>query len=236
MWGEGDRNKPSWHLIDVKQPWTAWLKIAHAALAVVLACYLAMVAVNSFLFGYNFWNDPPPNDTADLFAAVSLWALFLATSLIGAVAYSWMCQFATEPADGLGSPFRRAARATLRRWWIAVPGFALTMLACVLFIPGIFAVAALGPLPARRGEELLRDQLASQYRQLWSLLGTGAVVAFVVASTVWIETLVGGYLVARFDGLVELVAALLAYLSYICSALAAGWAASVFASPATTPQ
>jgi hypothetical protein len=223
-------------LIDVKQPWTAWLKIAHAALAVVLACYLAMVAVNSLLFGYNFWNDPPPNDTADLVAVASLWALFLATSLIGAVAYSWMCQFASEPTEGLRSPFRRGARATLRRWWIAVPGFAVTMLACMWFFPGIFAVAALGPLAARQGEEFLRDQVASHYRQLGSFMGTGAVVAFVVASTVWIAVLVGGYLVSRFDGLVEVVAALLAYLSYISSALAAGWAASAFASPPRSPQ
>ncbi|MCA1708814.1 MAG: hypothetical protein LC808_38265 [Actinobacteria bacterium] len=218
------------------KPWTAWLKIAHAALAIVLVCYLMMVAANSFLFGYNFWNDPPPSDSADLFAVVSLWAQFLATSLIGAVAYTWMCELASDPVDGLRSPLRRAAAATLRRWWISVPGFALTMLACALFVPGIFAVALLGPLPLRYGQKRLRDQLASRYEELESTAGVGTVVALVVASTVWTAVGVGGYLVSRFNGPVEAFAALLAYLSYLCSALAAGWAASAFASAPATPS
>ena len=63
----------------------------------------------------------------------------------------------------------------------------------------------------------------------------GAVVAFVVAFTVWAAVLVGGHLVSRFDGVVEAVAALLAYLAYLRSALAAGWAAGAFASPQRRP-
>ncbi|MCA1708228.1 MAG: hypothetical protein LC808_35105 [Actinobacteria bacterium] len=216
------------------QSWTAWLKIAHAALAIVLACYLVMVAVNSFLFRYNFWNDPPPTGRADLFAVVSLWALFLVASFIGAVAYSWMCEFASDPTDGLRSPLRRAARATLRKWWIAAPGFALTMLACVFYFPGITAVALLGPLPLQQGGTVLRDQFESRVKHLELWRGVGAVVALVVASTVWVAGLVGSSLVSNFDGPVEAVAPLLAYLSYLCSALVAGWAASSFASPPTT--
>lgn len=219
---------------DVTQPWTVWLKIAHAALGIVLVCYLVMVAANSLLFGYNFWNDPPPSDRADLFAVVSLWALFLTASLIGAIAYSWMCEFASGPTEGLRSPLRRAAPATLRRWWIAAPGFALTMLACVFYFPGITAVAALGPLPLQHGETGFRDQLESRFENLESWRRVGARVALVVASTVWVAGLVGSHVVANFDGPVEVVAPLLAYLSYICSALAAGWAASSFASPPTT--
>lgn len=219
---------------DVTQPWTVWLKIAHAALGLVLVCYLVMVAANSLLFRYNFWNDPPPSDSADLFAVVSLWALFLAASLIGAIAYSWMCEFASGPTEGLRSPLRRAARATHRRWWIAAPGFAMTVLACVFYFPGITAVAVLGPLPLQNGEMGFRNQLESQFENLELWRGVGARVALVVASTAWVAGLVSSHLVANFDGPVEAVAPLLAYSSYICSALAAGWAASSFASPPAT--
>lgn len=212
-------------------PWTAWLKIAHAALVVVLACYLVMVAVNSFLFGYNYWDDPPPSDTAELFAVVSLGVLFVVTSSVGAVTYSWMCGFALDPAAGVRAPLRRAGGVALARWWIAVPGFALTLLGCVFFLPGIVPVALLGPLPLRHWERRGGEQPAPRYGAFESSLGTGAVVAFVVASTVWAAVLVGGDLVSRFDGPVEAVAALLAYLAYICSALAAGWASWAFASP-----
>lgn len=193
-----------------------------------------MVAANSLLFRYNFWNEPPPSDRADLFAVVSLWALFLAASLIGAIAYSWMCEFASGRPEGLRSPLRRAARATLRRWWIAAPAFALTMLACVFYVPGITAVAVLGPLPLQGREKVFRHELESRFQTLELWRGVGARVALVVASTVWVAGLVGSYLVANFDGPVEVVAPLLAYSSYICSALAAGWAASSFASPPTT--
>jgi hypothetical protein len=218
----------------VTQLWTAWLKIAHAALGIVLACYLVTVAANSLLFRYNFWNDPPPSGMADLFAVMSLWALFLAASLIGATAYSWMCEFASGPTEGLRSPFRRAAPATLRRWWIAAPGFALTMLACVFYFPGVSAVAVLGPLPLQHRDTGFRKQLESRFENRDSWRGVGARVSLVVASTVWVAGLVGSALVANFDGPVEVVAPLLAYSSYVCSALAAGWAASLFAAPPTT--
>ncbi len=66
------------------------------------------------------------------------------------------------------------------------------MLACVFLLPGIVAVALLGPLPLRRCETRLRDQLASGIGELESSTEIGAVVAFVVAFTVWAAVLVGG--------------------------------------------
>jgi hypothetical protein len=215
-------------LADVECPWGAWLKMAHMALAAVLACYLLMVATNSWLFGYNFWNEPPPSQAADTFAVASLVALFVAASFIGAVTYSWMCEFASAPAEGLAEPFGRARAATLRRWWIAVPGFALTLLGCLFLFPGVVAVALLGPLPFVAENRRLRDELPSLYRDLESLMTTGAVVAFTVAATVWLAVIVGGDLVERFDGAVEVAALVLAYVAYLSSAVAAGWAAFRF--------
>ncbi len=58
---------------------------------------------------------------------------------------------------------------------------------------------------------------------------TGAVVAFTVAATAWLAVIVGGDLVDRFDGAVEALAVVLAYVAYLSSALAAGWAAFAFA-------
>jgi hypothetical protein len=207
--------------------------MTHMALVAVLACYLLMVATNSWLFGYNFWNEPPPSQAADGFAVASLVALFVAASFIGAVTYSWMCELASAPADGLAEPFRRARVATLRRCWIAVPGFAVTLLGCLLLFPGVVAVALLGPLPFVAENRRLRDELSSLYRDLGSLMTTGAVVAFTVAATVWLAVIVGGDLVNRFDGAVEALAVVLAYVAYLSSALAAGWAASAFASSTT---
>ncbi len=57
----------------MERPWGAWLKLAHMALAAVLVGYLLMVATNSWLFAYNFWNEPPPSQAADRFAVASLW-------------------------------------------------------------------------------------------------------------------------------------------------------------------
>ncbi len=91
-------------------------------------------------------------------------------------------------------------------------------------------MALLEPLPFVAENRRLRDELSLLYRDLESLMTTGAVVAFTVAATAWLAVIVGGDLVDRFDGAVEVLAVVLAYVAYLSSALAAGWAAFAFAS------
>lgn len=210
---------------DAGVPWRASLKILHVGLLVVILLYLVMVAVNAFAFDYSFWNDPPPNSAANAFAVVSIGLFFLAAGFVGAVAYTWLCAHELDPAAALGDALLAAARSTGRRWFAATIGFVVTALGCFFIVPGPLLVAWLAAVPVRR---LWEDGWALEERP--SVAGTvtmqtGLVVTGLVAVPSWLALQSGFALADNWDGVVQAVAALLAYAAIVVAGVGAGWAA-----------
>lgn len=128
------------------QRWTSWLAIAHLTLVPLLVAYLAMVAVNSWVYGYSFWNDSPPTDRADTAAVASLWCLAAVAAFVGAFGWGWMCRHALDGASIWGSG-RSVLRPFIRTSWYATPLMVVTVVSILLVVPGMVAVALVGVAP-----------------------------------------------------------------------------------------
>ena len=111
-----------------------------------LAAYLAMVGVNSWVYRYSFWNEPPPTDRADAVAVASLWCLAAVAAFVGAFGWGWMCRHAVGGASLWGSG-RGVIEPFLRASWYATPLLIVTVVSILLVVPGMIAVALVGVVP-----------------------------------------------------------------------------------------
>jgi len=126
--------------------WARWVAIGHLTLAALLAVYLVMVGANSWVYRYNFWNDPPPNGRAGSAAVASLWMLALSAGAITAFGWGWMCRCASGGMTLRGSA-RGVVRPFLRSCWYATPLMIVTIFCVVLGLPGIVSLGLLGIVP-----------------------------------------------------------------------------------------
>ena len=126
--------------------WRSWLVIGHLTGVPLFGAYLAMVGLNSWLYDYSFWNDPPPTDSAEAFATASLWGLLVVVAFCAVLGWTWMCRHALG-----GQTLRASGWAalgwSLRASWCAMPLMVVTAACVLLLVPGIPAVALLGITP-----------------------------------------------------------------------------------------
>lgn len=126
--------------------WASWLVIAHLTLVPLLTLYLVLVGVNSWVYEYSFWNDPPPTAHADVVAVASLWALAVVAGFTAAFGWGWLCRHAVGE-ESLWESGRGVIRPVLRRCWYAIPLMIVTASCVLLVVPGVVAVALVGVVP-----------------------------------------------------------------------------------------
>jgi hypothetical protein len=128
--------------------------VAVAMTATAIGSYAIVTFGNGALFGYNFFNDVPPSNTARIVAVVSLWILALVEAALATTAFGAFCALGITPSSA-----RAALTSSLRQlkrdcWW-AIPAWSVTAVLVTLVLPGLFvagpfaaiAVARIGARP-----------------------------------------------------------------------------------------
>ena len=151
-----------------------------------LLCYLALVAVNSAIFRYNYFTTPAPRGAANVSSAITTGLVWLGIAVGATFLYGVYCVIALESRpDPIRSTFAAGYRAFRRRWWRAVPLMTLTCLGVAVILGGPLLVpfsasialadCALGhPHPVSR---------ASARALTWSLPSTCASILVWLAAT-----------------------------------------------------
>jgi hypothetical protein len=220
-------------LIGVRTSWRAWLTFAHAAAVPVAVAYLAITVGNSVAFGYSFWSEPAPSAAANTVATISLFVLPVLACVVGTATYGWMCrQCISSERNTLLADLRVSVRAATLGAWGAVPAFALTVILFPVVVPCVPLVALFGSAPFRslgQPRAQLRTYAHFVRHEVGSLMAIAAVFS-VAAIPIDGLAIAGSFIVTGHPWPIEYLAVLIAWAGLMLVVLAAGWAASAFAS------
>jgi hypothetical protein len=131
--------------------------------AVMLGCvgilYVGTTFGNGWVFGYDFFTEAAPSETADTVAVVSLVVLSVLVAAVCAWSFGAFAAAALGEST-VGASYRRSGRRLRRDWVFAVPAFLLAVVALMSVLLGPLVVGMLATIAVGRVANTARGSTA----------------------------------------------------------------------------